>query len=214
MFPGIWRRRGTQYGVPGTNHLELVQVTQPAIEPVSLTMVKQQTRIQYPDADDLLYFYIGAARDKIERYLRRALITQTWDLKLDWGPAWIELPKPPIQSVVGVYTTGLDNVEVTVPTTTYFVDAATGLVGLNIGQVWPIHRGIAGFRIQYVCGYGNLASDVPASIRKEILSLVAQFDDIREQVDLPQATQAMLHPYRVEGGIRMAKGSSREDILA
>lgn len=215
MFSQVWSRRDQSsfgYGVP--NHVETVLITPPAVEPVTLTQAKQHARIPYPDSDELISLYISAARDRIERYLRRSLITQTWDFICDWGPAWLTLPKPPLQTVVGVYTTDLANNETTVPTTTYFVDPATDLVALNIGNVWPLHRGKSGFRVRHTSGFGDTPSSVPVAIRKEILSLVAQFDDIRETTDLPLITQASLKPYRIEGQpFRMAKGWSREDIL-
>lgn len=198
-----------------TNHVDLALVTPPAIEPVTLKQMKLQSRITYSDADEILTLYISAARDRIERYLRRALITQQWDFVSDWAPAWVELPKAPLQSIDGVFYTGLDNVEHTVDPSIYIFNLTTSWIGLNIGAVWPLHRGKAGFRIRYTCGYGSTAASVPAAIRKEILSMASQYDDIREQIDLPVRTTAVLRPYRIEGEpFRMARGSAREDILA
>lgn len=215
MFQQVWRQRGP--GGAGrlvTNHVEMPLIVGPLVEPVKLSEVKQHARIPYGDSDAILTTYIHAARERIERYLRRALITQTRDFIADWGTAWVELPYPNLQSVVGVYTTDLANGETVVSPSVYFVNPARRLVSLNIGQVWPIHRGLAGFRIRYVAGYGDTPDTVPYAIRKEILSLVAQFDDIRETTDLPLITQASLRPYRIEGDpFRMAPGVAREDVL-
>ena len=215
MFSQIWRRRdASSFGHEPSNHVQLTLVTPPAIEPVNLTQLKQQARIPYADNDSVLTLYISAARETIERYLRRALITQTWDITLDWGPAWIELPKGNLQSITGVYYTGLDNVEYTVPTSVYISNNAQNLLGLNIGNVWPLHRGKAGFRVRYVCGYGSNATDVPATIRHQILSLATLMDNTRDQVDLPESAQGALQPYRIVGELRMARGRAREDLLA
>lgn len=219
MYPSVWRRRDqSSAGQLPTNHVDMKLITPPATEPVPLHLLKQHARISFPDADELLEFYAAAARDRVERFLRRALITQTWDITLDWGPAWIELPKPPIQSIVSVSTTGLDNVEVVVPTQIYITNLEHALVGLNIGQVWPLHRGKAGFRIQYTCGYGSTPADVPFEIRHQIMALTAMYYEDRSLVDgsdLPSGVSAALRPYRVEGEpFRMAKGMSREDLLA
>lgn len=197
------------------NHVDLTLVTPPAVEPVTLKQLKLQARLPYDDADEILSLYIEAARQTIERYLRRALITQQWDFVSDWAPAWVELPKAPLISVDGVFYTGLDNVEHPVDPTIYITNTTTSWMGLTIGAVWPLHRGKAGFRVRYTCGYGPNPSDVPAVIRKEILSLAAQYDDIREQINLPARSAEVLRPYRIEGEpFRMAKGSAREDILA
>jgi uncharacterized phiE125 gp8 family phage protein len=216
MYPSIWRRRSTSsFGVTGTNHVEMRRIVDPAAEPVTLRQLKQQARIPYANADDVLEMYIQAARETVERFLRRALITQTWNFISDWGPAWVELPYPNLLSVIAVYTTGLDNVEVTVPTTTYVVDTNTNKVFLNIGNVWPLHRGQAGFRIQYTSGYGPAATNVPMTIRRHILALAASMDNDRMSAVLTEDQKTELRPYRVEGApFRMALGMSREDLLA
>ena len=219
MYPSIWRRRdASSYGHAATNHVEMSLVTAPTAEPVTLTQVKEQARIPWADSDDILNLYIAMARDAIEGFLGRSLMTQTWDITCDWGPAWIELPKPPIQSVTAVYTTGLDNVEVVVPTSVYITNMPHRLVSLNIGQVWPLHRGKAGFRIRYVSGYSatpNDTSQIPPMIKHEILALAAQFDNTRDQVGIPLAVQSRLDRYRIKGEpFRMARGMAREDLLA
>lgn len=210
----IWRRRGEGSG-DSTNHVETVLVTPPAVEPVSVTQLRNQARVPWNDEDDLLSLYITAARETVEKFLRRALISQQWDFKLDWGPAWLELPKPPIISVDGVFYTDLGNVEHAVPTSTYITDTATGLVGLNIGNVWPLHRGKSGFRIRYTAGYGIDPSSVPATIRRMILALAANMDSDRTNVGLSATMQAELRPYRHEGQpYRLARGTAREDLMA
>jgi len=215
MFSQIWRRRdASSFGEFATNHTQLTLVTPPAVEPVNLTLLKQQTRIPYNDGDAILTFYISAAREVVETYLRRALITQTWDLTLDWGPAWVELPRPPLQSITGVYTTSLDNVESVVPSSVYIVNTNTNLVGLNIGNVWPLHRGKAGFRVRYVAGYGDTPDTVPFEIRRIILAVATTMDNTRDAAILTVDQQAQLRPYRLEGEMRMSKGMAREDLLA
>lgn len=216
MFSQIWRRRdASSFGYFGANHVEMRLITPPADEPVTVTQLKQQARIPYADSDDILSLYVQAARETVEKFLRRALITQTWDFRSDWGPAWVELPYPQLQTVVGVFTTGLDNIEITVPTTTYIVDPLHNFVGLNIGNVWPLHRGKAGFRIRYTTGYGDTPASVPATIRRIILALATTMDNTRDDLSLTDSMQDGLTPYRVQGEpFRMAKGMAREDLLA
>lgn len=215
MFSQIWRRRDvSSFGYSSTNHVAMTLVTPPAIEPVTLNQLKQHARIAYPDSDDTLSLYLVAARQKVEKYLRRVLITQTWDFRCDWGPAWVELPWPQLQQVNGVFTTGLDNVELTVPTATYITDVEHNFVGLNIGQVWPLHRGRAGFRINYTSGYGSTAASVPAEIQRVILAVATAMDATRDDPGLTETLKDALIPYRVSGQpFRMAKGMSREDVL-
>lgn len=215
MFSQIWRRRDqSSFGEFSTNHAQLTLVTPPAVEPVNLTQLKQQARIPYNDSDAILSLYISAARDVVENYLRRSLITQTWDYTLDWGPAWLELPRPLLQSVVGVFTTSLDNIESQVPTSVYIVNTNTNLLGLNIGNVWPLHRGKAGFRVRYTAGYGSTPASVPPEIRRIILAVATTMDNTRDAAVLTVDQQAQLRPYRLEGEWRIARGTAREDLLA
>ena len=216
MFRQIWNiREDLALGKLSTNHVDMTLITPPAIEPVTPVDVKRQARISFDNDDQLVAMYIEAARQRIEIYLRRALITQTWDFTADWGPAWLELPKAPLQSVTGIYTTNLANVEGMVDTAIYNVNTNTSLIALNIGEVWPLHRGKAGFRVRYVCGYGNTPSAVPAAIRLEIMTLAARMYDTRDQVELSPVSKGALRPYRIMGQpFRMAKGINREDLLA
>lgn len=53
-------------------------VTEPSIEPVTLSDVKAYAKIDGSDDDGLLNDLIMTARQSVEKYLKRALITQTW----------------------------------------------------------------------------------------------------------------------------------------
>jgi hypothetical protein len=102
-----------------------------------------------------------------------------------------------------------------VPTSTYIVNTNTNFVGLNIGNVWPLHRGKAGFRVRYVSGYGDTASSVPATIKRMILALAAAMDNLRDDPLLTDSMCSALADYRVTGEpFRMALGQAREDLLA
>src|SRR5580698_1617204 len=99
--------------------------TPPAVEPVTLTQVKQFCTITsgFTDDDALLTGLIVAGRQQAESYTRRAFFDQTWKLTLDHFPLYygrqtvkhisdqifpydyffqgmaIKLPKPLLQSV-------------------------------------------------------------------------------------------------------------------
>lgn len=216
MYPGIWRRRdSSSFGYNGHNHVEMRRTVDPVARPVTLAQLKANARIPYADSDEILSMYLDAAVETVEKYLRRALITQTWDFVCDWGPAWIELPYPNLQQVNGVYTTGLDNVEVQVPSSVYIVNTTHNLVSLNIGNVWPLHRGKAGFRVNYTSGYGPTATSVPASIRRVVLAIATSMDNVRDDEALTDSQADALIRYRVMGEpFRMARGMNREDLLA
>ena len=88
-------------------------VSPPAIEPVSLAEAKAQLRLD-TDADDVyVTALITVARERVELFLRRALIAQSFEYTLDQFPAnkyltyttsFINLPRPPLQSVEWIKT--------------------------------------------------------------------------------------------------------------
>jgi uncharacterized phiE125 gp8 family phage protein len=90
---------------------DVVLITPPASEPVTLTQVKSHAKI-YSAGDDayITSIIIPASRQAVEDELRQVLITQTWLLKRDGFPGFdpkyetqgyptILLPKPPFQAI-------------------------------------------------------------------------------------------------------------------
>jgi len=119
---------------------------------------------------------IPAARDRGELRTNRAFVTQTWDWYLDGFPGcgWLEIPKPPLQSVTSVTYRDLSGVLQTWDPANYVVDApagprsARGRLSLASGATWPSTFGQASdIVIRFVAGYGA-PSAVPAILRTAI----------------------------------------------
>jgi uncharacterized phiE125 gp8 family phage protein len=214
MISRRWGGRDNLSGAKLINHGALALVTGPAAEPVTLEEVRLALRIDYNYEDPYLEIVAKSARERVEKFLRRALITQTWDLILDWGPAWVELPKPPLQSVVGIYATGTDVTDITVDPGAYYVKDR--VVSLRPAQVWPTHITPQGFRVRFTCGYGDDRVSVPSSIRMEILNLCVSIYDTRGlNQDIPDVTKQTLRGFRIEGEPwRIAKSIEPPELLA
>lgn len=149
-------------------------VTAPDVEPVTLDDVGGQCRADLTSEAGTVNGYITAIRQRVENDLRRALITQTVDLVLDAFPistarnpfAAVEIPLPPLQSVVSVKYTDTYGVVQTLANTEYVVntDSTPGRVMPAYGKVWPATLDFPGaVRVQFVAGYGGpVAWDVAA----------------------------------------------------
>ncbi len=170
-------------------------VTPPVVEPVTLSEMKTQARVDTDADDTLIAALITAARQWAERFTGRAFIAQTWRLWLDVPPesrgdwwdgvregalasfmpaASVVLPRPPLMSVSSVQVFGDDDVGVVWPSAHYFVDTARqpGRLALRSGAVWPVpQRAANGLMIEYVAGYGNDGAAVPEPIRLAIRQL-------------------------------------------
>lgn len=70
-------------------------ITAPAEEPVDIDLVKAKLEIDLGLRDEELELIIGAAREHVEAYLRRALVTQTWELVLERFANENPLSRPP-----------------------------------------------------------------------------------------------------------------------
>lgn len=162
----------------------------------------------YASDDTLLTALIQAAREYCEGYQNRALCTQTWELVLDSWPVrdYVELPKPPLQSIVSIKYKDKAGAESTWADTNYIVDPDSflGRVVLADGISWPTATlyPAGGIRIQFVAGYG-LAADVPQTTRQAMLLLIGHLYENREAgaeralSEIPFGVKALLDLNRV-----------------
>jgi uncharacterized phiE125 gp8 family phage protein len=198
--------------------LELV--TAPTIYPIDLEEVRRQLRITSTSEDSLLDTYIGAAVDYFEEYTGRQIMAATWDYVFEAFPLAqtdrpylnyvIELPKPPLLSVVSVtYDDGTSPQ----PTLTEAVDftvsaprgpyAGRGVI-LRVGSTeWPTTSG--SIRIRFRAGYGEHPGDVPKVIQGILYFMVGHFHKFRAEVyegapgssieKLPLGADVMMKPF-------------------
>jgi uncharacterized phiE125 gp8 family phage protein len=159
----------------------LTLVTGPAARPLTAAEARTQTRHSTLDAT-LAELLIDAAVQRGERATNRAWITQTWDEVLDAFPpcGFIEVPKPPLQSVTHIKYRDTTGTLQTWASSNYVVEApagprcARGRISLAYGVTWPSTYGQAGdVQIRFVCGYGATAATVPAILRMAALMDVA-----------------------------------------
>lgn len=191
---------------------ELRLVADATDEPVTLEEAKAHLRVDVTDDDDLITALITAARQIVEMVLRRALLSQDWELLLDAFPATdttLEIPLPPLQSISAITYTLEDGTSATVAATDYTVDTGStpGRIALNSGSSWPGDSlsALGGVQIAFTAGYAS-ADDVPQAIRQALLLLVGHLYENREAVTdtktlqtTPLAFEYLLQPYRVFG---------------
>lgn len=182
--------------------MTLVLVEPPDSEP--LTADEARARVQSlsdVDDDNVVNALIAAARahfDGDNSWLRRAILTQTWDLRIDsfypdaagpyrqlpymhpnWygRPLWqpsahpgIAIPLPPLQKVVSVKYLDSDGAVQTIDPTVYTVHSGEPAhLLLAHGKSWPSTSNMPGaITIRFIAGYGDDGSDVDERIRTAI----------------------------------------------
>lgn len=183
-----------------------VLVTEPANAILQVADVKNFLRVDGTDDDNLIEVLISAVTSRLESFLDRKLITQTWDIFFDDFPCtgsdkwWdgvregsismlrgqeshIDLPFGPLQSVTYLKTYDEDNTDYTYDSVNYTVDTANhfGRVSLKIGAVWPttILRPTNGALVRGVFGYGADDTSIPDAILQAAKLTIAKLYENR-----------------------------------
>ena len=117
----------------------LRQTTPPAVEPIGLQEAKDHLR-QDGDFDDAyIDALIATVRDRTERHLNRSLITQGWDLAIDWFPAEIRPPRCRLQAVSQITYVDTEGALQVLDPGDYDVDLLTepGRIQPAFEKTWP-----------------------------------------------------------------------------
>lgn len=157
----------------------LRRTVEPVADAITIHTAKKQCEIAASDTahDAHLHRLItGAVRD-VERWTRRALITQTWQLTMTRFPDWeIVLPRPPLQSVTSIQYVDEAGVTQTLSPALYQVSSdQPAIVQPAYNEVWPVTRVSTrdAVTITYVAGYGIDSTTIPPEFTNVIAELVA-----------------------------------------
>jgi uncharacterized phiE125 gp8 family phage protein len=163
-------------------------VTAPLVEPISLEEAKEHLRVVEEDHDKYIERLIWAARESVENYLSRALITQTIELYLDNindkelrdDDGNLILPRPPLQSIESFKYLDVSGALQTF--TDYQVDSnrEPGRIKLNTTPTVISNR-LNAVTIRYKAGYGDKGENVPMNIRQGLLLTLAELFERREE---------------------------------
>jgi uncharacterized phiE125 gp8 family phage protein len=133
---------------------------------------------------------VEAAIEDVQNITGRQLITATWQLMLERFPdvSTIELPKPPLLTVVSITYLDEAGVTQTLAASKYAVLAPAGprcvpgWISLNADQSWPstYYYSDKAVTIEYTAGYGATPSTVPGFLRSMILLRLGELYEHRE----------------------------------
>lgn len=171
----------------------LTLITGPGSEPVTLAEMKEYLYLVDGDQDSTINDCIGAAREQLEAFLDRSILSQTWELALDEFPehcrrtpdAEILLPRPTISSITSVKYYDDDGTLQTWGASNYRLDAAAepGRLTTAYGVSWPSTRAMtAAIQVRYVAASWASAALVPRGIKMWIKARAAHHFAQRGQV--------------------------------
>ena len=183
-----------------TRYRSLKRLTAPAVEPITLAEAKAHCRVDHSTDDSLIQGYITAAREWVEDYIDRSLVSQRLVMKLDSFPHEIELPRPPMiasgtaTAVTVTYVTGEAGGTATLSTSSYRVDrdATPGVIRTNYAGSWPSHLiDQNSVTVTWWAGYGDPAS-VPQRVKNAMLMCVHELYEKRGDAAMPEAAMRLL----------------------
>lgn len=178
----------------------------PATEPLALEETRLWLRVDTKEDEALVLSLIKAARAAVEQATRRALVAQTWRLRLDRWPRerFLPLPLSPIASLDAVRVFDAAGAPSLADLSGFHIEQQRG-ARLVFDAPPPSPGRIAqGIEIDVTAGFGASAQSVPESLRQAMRLLVAHWyerrgDALHEErvATLPAGVAALVAPWRV-----------------
>lgn len=175
--------------------------TAPSSEPITLSEAKLYLRVDNSADDALITALITAARETVERYTSRALVTQTVTQVLDGFPGFgFRLAVHPVQSITSITYKDSNGDTQTLASSIYMLDnyEMPNAVVLKANQQFPsTYDETNAVTVVYVAG--EAAGNVPKAILQAMYLTIADFYENRTDYvkRLPTAAEYLLDQFRV-----------------
>lgn len=157
--------------------MALTLIAGPLVSPLTLADAKAHLRVEHDDHDLMIQSLIDAAIEHFDGrdgWLGRALVQQTWELRLDRFPHCIEIPLPPLISLDSVKYVDISGNILTIPEADYQVVVEgfkKALVVPAYRLIWPIPRDVRqAVRVTFTAGYAAVTDDSPIELINNIPS--------------------------------------------
>lgn len=186
----------------------------PGVEPVGVGEAKSWLRIGGDDEDVLVAGLIAAARERVEAFTGRALISRplretldgwSWRRMSGFGSAFA-LRCPPLVSVEEIRVAGRDGTVSVWEADQYRVEADGDPGRIAVARPFGFPRpGLpaGGIEIDFTAGYGSAAENIPYALREAVMRLVSYAyadgqpsERAGRGAALPQDVAALLGPWR------------------
>jgi uncharacterized phiE125 gp8 family phage protein len=194
-----------------------VLVTGPAIEPITTAEGRTHLNISGTSKDTYIDTLIVTARRQIERYLNRALITQSWkvyydcwkhELLIPFGRLQIADGTPGPASPVVKYYDINGTLQTLTESTYYWVVNTTDPARIvrKYDATYPeLQYGRPdAIEIAFTAGFGSAATAIPDEIKHAIKLLIGNYYEHRSDVVISQSVQKipsyitdLIHSYKL-----------------
>lgn len=191
-----------------------VLVTPPAAEPITLTEAKSHLNVTSSAKDTEITSLITTVRKVLERYLNRAILTQTWKVYADCWHNEMKIPYPRLQSVTHVkYYDGAGTLQTLSANDYYWVVTSDepGRIVRKYNATYPeLQDGRPDrIEIQYVAGWLATASGsdfgvVPDEIKHAMKLLITNYFEHKGDImignvvhKIPRHITDLVHSFKI-----------------
>lgn len=180
-------------------------ITPPAALPVTLEQVKAHLRVETADDDNYIAELMAAAVAHVEAETGRALIAQTWRLYRDEWPCdgLVELAVSPVRAIAEIRVYDAAGAPATLAAGKWKLDPVSDPARLLLLEPASPGEAINGIEIDVEAGFGDTGPDVPDTLRRAILVLVAHWyefrgaaNDAAAMASVPVGFARLIAPFR------------------
>jgi uncharacterized phiE125 gp8 family phage protein len=167
-----------------------------------ISLLKSMLRVDFPDDDAVLSFYLDAAQQFAERHTRRLLTQQT---KTKIMRRWFDevpLPFPPFDSISAITYRDTAGATQTLTTANYNIEQDNALAVVRfLGDLPELNEDKPLVSIAWVCGYATGA--IPADLQLAVCRLAGGYYVNPESISMlnlssvPFGVRATLDNYQV-----------------
>lgn len=182
-----------------------VLVSAAAGEPVTADQLLDWLRVTDTAEIPVIDAMAQAAREFVETYTGRQLLTATWRQTWPGFSPRLHLRPNPVQSLTAVTYYDSNETLQTIATGDVLLNSDTEPAVIEHSDVWPATDDRAGaVSVAFKAGYGDDAGDVPAPLLTAIKMLVGHQYENREAVTVTQlyavpiGVRELLNAYRVQ----------------
>lgn len=153
--------------------IDVVTVSDPSAEPVSVSSAKSYMRVDHTTDDTVISGLIQGERQTVEDFANRAMITQTKVYKADDLDKDVKLPYGPVQSITSVATIESNGSTSDVDASDYYQAGDR----VHFTTIPDEDRATLGFEIKYKTGYSDTAAGVPDALKTAVKEQIQQVYD-------------------------------------
>lgn len=198
------------------NHYNVSVKAEPVAEPLTRAEAKAHLRQDLTEEDTLVDALVTTARLWTENYCRRSLVQRTLQLRMDFFPGTILLPRSPVISVASVQYLDQNGSLTAVDPSIYQTDLYSEPPRLLpvFGSIWPIAKygTVNSVLIEYDAGYApssdsptDYGANVPQAIKSAMKLMIGHWYQNRNAVvldnvqalEVPFGAKALLGAYEI-----------------